>query len=243
VNPSYPLFVITPSVGRDETRLDHPYRVIDVVNGHAYVYPCTAPQPSSYIAVQLDCPADLHVYDSQGHHAGVSDGAIERGIPRAFYIRGSPAPEGDTSGKPVPETVFLFDTTQPYSLVVKGTGAGTYTLTAKRVAESGNSTTFVAKGITTSDGAAHQYSIDWSTVARGEQGVTVRLDSDGNGVFEKTLRAGAELDETAVPAQPSPTPGVQMPILWVGFALGGAGIGAAVVLIVLLVLRLRRAKR
>ena len=39
----------------------------------------------------------------------------------------------------------------------------------------------------------HQYTIDWAALARGEQGVTLEIDQDGDGVFERTIQAGSEL--------------------------------------------------
>jgi hypothetical protein len=41
--------------------------------------------------------------------------------------------------------------------------------------------------------AIHQYQIDWQKLAEGEKGVTLQIDVDGDGVFEKTVIADNDL--------------------------------------------------
>jgi hypothetical protein len=41
----------------------------------------------------------------------------------------------------------------------------------------------------------HQYLIDWNTLSRGEEGVTVQVDSNGDGVFEHTFTSDSELTQ------------------------------------------------
>ncbi|MBM3241061.1 hypothetical protein FJZ31_32660 [Candidatus Poribacteria bacterium] len=52
-------------------------------------------------------------------------------------------------------------------------------------------TTFIATNIPITTGAIHQYTIDWVTLSQGEKGVTVQMDSDGDGTFEETINTGA----------------------------------------------------
>jgi cell wall-associated NlpC family hydrolase len=65
----------------------------------------------------------------------------------------------------------------------------TYSLEATFI-EDGEATTFIATDIPITTVAAHQYTIDWKMLSQGEKGVTVQMDSDGDGTFEKTINTG-----------------------------------------------------
>jgi hypothetical protein len=60
--------------------------------------------------------------------------------------------------------------------------------------------------------SVHQYSIDWDVLTQGNDGVTVKVDSDGTGNFEDTFTADDELTqeefekETSQPSSSIPTP-------------------------------------
>jgi len=58
------------------------------------------------------------------------------------------------------------------------------------------SISFTATDITVVAGAVHQYTIDWSALCRGEEGVTVQVDSNGDGVFEHTFTSDSELTQS-----------------------------------------------
>lgn len=66
----------------------------------------------------------------------------------------------------------------------------TYSLEATFI-EDEEATTFIATNIPITTGAIHQYTIDWVTLSQGEKGVTVQMDSDGDGTFEETINTGA----------------------------------------------------
>ena len=61
--------------------------------------------------------------------------------------------------------------------------------------EGGEATTFTATDIPTAVGATHEYTIDWTVLSQGEAGVTVQVDSDGDGTFEYTFSADNELTQ------------------------------------------------
>jgi len=46
-------------------------------------------------------------------------------------------------------------------------------------------TTFDFTNTPTSAGAVHEYTIDGDALAEGEKGVTMKIDSDGDGSFER----------------------------------------------------------
>ena len=51
----------------------------------------------------------------------------------------------------------------------------------------GEMSNFFATDIPTTVGAIHQYTIDWAALSQGEKGVTVKIDSDGDDVVERTI--------------------------------------------------------
>ena len=40
-------------------------------------------------------------------------------------------------------------------------------------------------------GSVHEYTIDWDALSQGERGITLREDSDSDGVFERTVHLPA----------------------------------------------------
>jgi hypothetical protein len=70
----------------------------------------------------------------------------------------------------------------------------TYNLTLNKNME-GISQTFTTVNIPSGPGATHKYTIDWNSLSLGEEGVTVQVDSDGDGVPEHTFTSGSELTQ------------------------------------------------
>jgi hypothetical protein len=61
-------------------------------------------------------------------------------------------------------------------------------------------TIFKANDIPTAPGAVHQYTIDWDSLSHGQEGVFLKVDANGDGIFEKTVISDNELtsDEFAL---------------------------------------------
>ena len=126
---------------------------------------------------QLCSPGELRVYDSEKRVTGLVSGEIKEEIPNSIY--------NDES-----KTVVMFSPSDTYRYEVVGTDEGKYGLTIASVKD-GKATTFTATEVPTSTNATHQYAVDWSVVSKGEEGVIVQIDSDGDGTFEKTINTGA----------------------------------------------------
>ena len=143
---------------------------------------------STLIEVYLCSPGELRVYDSQERVTGLINGAVKEEIPYSAYFD---------------NTVVIFSPSDSYRYEVVGTDNGTYGLTVTSV-ENGNATTFTAVDIPTTKKVRHQYTIDWDVLSQGEKGVTVQIDSDGDGVFERTVTADNELfqEEFLTPTLP-----------------------------------------
>jgi len=119
----------------------------------------------------LCSPGELRVYDSQGRVTGLVNGEVKNEIPNSSYDN---------------NTVILLSSSDMYRYIVAGTEDGSYGLIVASITEGGN-TTFTAANISTTVGATHQYTFDWEALSQGEKGVTVQIDSDGDGVFEQTI--------------------------------------------------------
>ncbi|KUO42565.1 MAG: hypothetical protein APU95_01350 [Hadesarchaea archaeon YNP_N21] len=131
----------------------------------------------------LKSPGELRVYDSQGRVTGVVQGVVREEIPGSAYVDG---------------TVVIFPVSDSYTVEILGTEGGTYGLVAAQGVE--EMSTFTASDVPLSAGSLHRYSVDWEALKRGERGVTVQKDQDGDGTFEVTLT-------TMPPRQPyAPSP-------------------------------------
>jgi len=131
----------------------------------------------SSITYKKFSPIELRVYDSEGKITGVVNGSARHEISQSFYRNG---------------TITILFPSDHHTCEIAGKEEGTYGLEISFV-EAWNATTFNATGIPTSTDAIHQYSIDWDALSQGEEGVTVKVDSDGDGVFELTFTSDSEL--------------------------------------------------
>lgn len=139
--------------------------------------PITDEAPPDLTLAHLCSPAELRVYDSQGSVTGLVNGEVKEEIPDSGYSD---------------EIVVILNPSDSYWYEVLGTDDGEYGL-AVTSAEDGESATFTATDIPTSSGAVHEYTTDWDALAEGEEGVTLQIDSDGDGIYEQTITSDATL--------------------------------------------------
>jgi len=133
----------------------------------------------NWIVGKLFSPGELRVYDSQGRVTGLVNGEVKEEIPNSGYFN---------------NTIMILSPSGSYRYEVAGTEDGSYGLVVAS-AEDEEVTTFVATDIPISTNAIHQYTIDWVALSQGEEGVTVKVDSDGDGVFELTFTTDSELTQ------------------------------------------------
>jgi hypothetical protein len=138
------------------------------------------------IVSSLASPANFWVTDSAGKNAGLDPqtGAL------AFEFQMGITPLGQEHARIViPE----YDD-GGFQIGVVGTGQGIYNLLASAIDQAGHvSSTFSAVDIPTGPGFTHQYAVDWPAVSRGEKGVTLQIDTNGDGVFEQSIMGGPTL--------------------------------------------------
>jgi parallel beta-helix repeat protein len=166
--------------------------------------------------ITLFSPAELRVYDSEGRVTGMVRGAIKEEISDSLY---------DSAAK----TAVIFSPSSGYYYEVFGIDEGTYGLEITDIADDGT-VSFTAKEIPISSGVAHRYTVDRAALARGEEGVVLQIDSDGDGVFEKSLRSGPVMQGITSPASGAP----RTKAVWMWVVVG---VIALIVVIATLVIR------
>ncbi len=130
------------------------------------------------LKVWLMCPTNLTITDNQSRKIGIIDGEFVNEIPSA-----SADIFGDIE-------IYYLPTDLTYTYEVKGHDYGTYNFSIFN--ELAN-ISINATNIPIFPNALHQYTINWSALSQGEEGVTLQIDSDGDGVFEKTITSDNEL--------------------------------------------------
>lgn len=136
------------------------------------------------ICADLHSPGNLSISDSQGRTVGVVNGKGENSFPVAIYDR---------------ERKFvkiLAAEDDDYTYKIQGTGKGVYGLdiTIKHGKEE---VTFKAKNIPIAPKEVHTYSVDKEAIKNGQDGVTVKIDSNGDGKTDKTIKSGSTLTGSA----------------------------------------------
>ncbi len=127
----------------------------------------------------LNSPGELRIYDSQGRVTGLVNGEAREEIPNSAYFD---------------ETIIILSSNDSYTYEVSGTDDDVYGLTVVSV-EEGNETNFTATDIPITTNSLHQYTIDWEVLSQGGDGVTLQVDFDRDGVFEKTVTADGDLTQ------------------------------------------------
>ena len=137
------------------------------------------------IKTKLNSPAEIRVRDSEGHVTGVIDGEIQDEIPWAIFNQED-------------ESITLLYGFDTYFYEVEGISSGTYGLTMD-VLDEGQTTTFSAVDVPITPDEIHRYYIDWYACSRGERGITIEKDYDGDGEIDEVIITGIPM-----PTNPSP---------------------------------------
>ena len=135
--------------------------------------------------LRLDSPVDVLITDPDGRRVGFdcATGSAVNEIAGATY-------SGQGSE---PQIVMIPDAFDgDYEVQLVGRAAGDYDMTTELLSIDAAST-FTAIDIPVIENAVHRYLFDYDALARGEEGTTISVDNDGDGVFEKSFTAGSEL--------------------------------------------------
>ena len=150
-----------------EQILEHYYTNVKIVLGtHA----------ESLTMAVIHSSAELRVYDSKGHITGIVNGVVKEEIPNSSYDQ-------------IHDAVIIVSPIEPYCYEVAGEDEETYSLTIT-IIKGTETSAFAADDIHIRANAIHRYTIDWDALSSGGEGVTVMVDSDGDGVFEQSFTTG-----------------------------------------------------
>lgn len=130
------------------------------------------------IQVTGGSPVEIRILDADERASGIRNGEVVAEIPGSTYREGI-------------ITILYLSQPDLYSYEVAGIGEGSYSYTITITTE-GVTREFTATDIPTISGSLHRYNINWYTLAKGENGTIIKIDSDGNGEFETTVLADTE---------------------------------------------------
>ena len=122
---------------------------------------------------------EMRVYDSQGRITGLVNGEIKEEIPNSIY--------DEESG-----TAAIFDPQDSYIYELFCLTEGSYQFGQSSI-QGGEEISFEAINIPILPGTTHRYLLNWEVLAQGKNGVTLLIDADGNGIFEKTITSDTKL--------------------------------------------------
>jgi len=130
----------------------------------------------SAIVVQGRSPIEIRVYDSKERVTGLVKGKIKEDIPESIYDE-------------VHKIAIILSPTDVYRYEIVGTDNGEYGLEVTSI-KGKESNTFTATNVPTSPNAVHEYSVDWNALSN-DTGVTINIDSNGDGKIDETINSGA----------------------------------------------------
>jgi len=127
----------------------------------------------------IGSPAYLQITDSSGNVSGFNGTSIVNQIPNVLY---------DDQDH---EAASILFPTGTYKYNVIGTETGTYKFA---IVDDNSGVEKVVKvlDVPTTQGEVHEFSVDWANLT-DTSGVIVRVDSSGDGVFDKVVLGGATL--------------------------------------------------
>ncbi|MBI5912998.1 hypothetical protein HY839_00990 [Candidatus Azambacteria bacterium] len=135
--------------------------------------------------IRLYSPAVLQIVDTVGNITGVTGDIVHEDITNSLY-------EKDAEG------AVIFFPHNRYRYRVIGTATGTYGFTVD-FTKNGILKTFRATGIPITTGEIHEYLIDWDALDRGERGVTVSIDYNGDGITDQIIISDSVLTDIEPP--------------------------------------------
>lgn len=135
--------------------------------------------------VKVYSPVIFNVVDSTGRTTGLLNDSSFEEIPNSIY-------ESEAEG------VAIFFPADVYKYHVVGTTTGTYGFSVDDT-NGGVLHSFKAIDIPTIPGEIFDYTIDWNALDRGERGVTVNIDINGDGTVDRIVKSYGTLTEIIPP--------------------------------------------
>ncbi len=131
--------------------------------------------------INIFSPCNIQIIDSEGRICGLLNNEVKEEIPNSIYDN-------------IYESAMVLFPIDEYNYKIVGTSDGIYNITIA-LFENGEIFAFNGCYIPTLQGTIHQYTIDWTTLSEGEEGVSIQIDVDGDGTFERTITSDEELTQ------------------------------------------------
>lgn len=132
------------------------------------------------VYVQLHSPGDLRIQDSKGRIVGLVDGKVKKELPFSTYDRKAKLAQ------------IFFPGSEDLTYKVVGTDKGVYGLDI--IINSGDDNyEFETKNMSMVPGQVDTYKVDKVLLQRGENGVTVQIDNDGDSIIDKEVKLPAKV--------------------------------------------------
>lgn len=131
-------------------------------------------------AISICSPGSLQIVDSTGRITGYISTSILNEIPNIVY-----------DDETLKNADIIFPQ-EDYRVRVIGTESGTYTLYQIRYI-AGTPVEFKATDIPIKTGEVHEYLVIWDTANKKVISSTLKIDTNGDGKFDKTIKGGATL--------------------------------------------------
>ena len=128
------------------------------------------------ICIEVFSPVNLHLYDSQSRHVGITpNGAFEREIPNAYY---------DIELEEIPQSITVQDVDDEYTLVIEAVGDGSFDLEIGdlNVRTPGSLTKIEFQDVMITKGAMGKLNI-----GSADNDYLIDIDDDGDGDTDRTV--------------------------------------------------------
>ena len=121
-------------------------------------------------------PVEIRVYDTSDNVTGVVQGEVKEEIDNSIFF-------------PQDEELVIYEPVEGYRAELIGTEEGDYNLSSSSRVD-GETVSFTGSNISIEKDSDHQYTADWQKLSEGKDGVTVTIDSNGDGEPENEMRVG-----------------------------------------------------
>jgi hypothetical protein len=147
------------------------------------------------LVVKLYSPGNLQIIDSQGRGTGLFAGVAKEEIPNSLYESES-------------EAAAVFFPSDSFAYQIVGNAQGVYDLSIDSTNNEATSS-FNAVDIPTTAGTIYQYIVNWDVLTAGGKGVTVKVDQNGDGIFDYQFTSGPLLHDKTAPVTTAQLTGIQ----------------------------------
>ncbi|MCX6753571.1 MAG: right-handed parallel beta-helix repeat-containing protein, partial [Candidatus Nomurabacteria bacterium] len=137
--------------------------------------------------IKVHSPVELQVSDNAGNTTGLVNGEAIANIENSTY---------DTESESA--VIFFHNSLYTYKVIGDGTGSS-YGMDIIDTVDGVNKTTLQVVDLPISKNEIHTYHIDEAVLALGGKGITLDIDTNGDGVIDRTLHTGAVLDDIISP--------------------------------------------